>query len=329
MTYRALSFVLLSWFLVSGPVHAGGDYAGRADVSEYIEKTAQAEGFAAEDLRALLGAVTYREDIIERISRPAEKVWTWARYKRHLVDEQRVSEGAVFWQAHAETIARAASEFSVAPEIIVAILGIETRYGRITGDYPVLESLMTLGFDYPPRMKFFRKELTEFLMLAREEGKDPTTVTGSYAGAMGYGQFISSSYRHYAVDFDDDGIRDIWNNPVDAIGSIANYFHRHHWRGDHPRAIKVNFAGEMEAEHFDTGLDQTGTIGEYLARGMADPGLPRDLAAKVYRVDADEGVQYWLALHDFYVITRYNRSHLYALAVHHLADLIKTAYEAG
>ncbi len=329
MTYRFCNLLLLFWVFVPGLAYSGGGYAGRADVLAYVEETAQVHGFAEDELRALLGTVQFREDIVERISRPAEKVWTWARYKRHLVDEQRIEEGAAFWQRHADTIARAADAFSVAPEIIVAILGIETRYGRITGSYPVLESLMTLGFDYPPRMGFFRKELTEFLILTREEGKDPTAVTGSYAGAMGYGQFISSSYRHYAVDFDDDGIRDIWNNPVDAIGSIANYFYRHRWQGDFPRALQVRFADEMDADQFDTGLDQTITVGEYVARGMLDPGLPGDLTAKVYRVKADEGVQYWLALHDFYVITRYNRSHLYALAVHHLADLIKARYEAG
>ena len=211
----------LAWAENASSAPEGGNYAVRSDVAEYVRTVTSEHGFKADELKALLSAVEYRADIIERISKPAEKVWTWARYKRHLVDEQRIAEGAVFWHKHADTIARAAQTFSVAPEIIVAILGIETRYGRITGTYPVLESLMTLGFDYPPRASFFRKELTEFLLLAREEDKDPTTLTGSYAGAMGYGQFISSSYRYYAVDFDDDGVRDIWANPVDAIGSIA------------------------------------------------------------------------------------------------------------
>ncbi|MDG2277160.1 MAG: lytic murein transglycosylase B [Pseudomonadales bacterium] len=319
----------LAWAENASSAPEGGNYAVRSDVAEYVRTVTSEHGFKADELKALLSAVEYRADIIERISKPAEKVWTWARYKRHLVDEQRIAEGAVFWHKHADTIARAAQTFSVAPEIIVAILGIETRYGRITGTYPVLESLMTLGFDYPPRASFFRKELTEFLLLAREEDKDPTTLTGSYAGAMGYGQFISSSYRYYAVDFDDDGVRDIWANPVDAIGSIANYFHRHHWQGDHTRALQVGLERPLGLEYLDSGLEQTLTVGDYAKLGVGVGNLAEDLPAKLYEVTGDEGPEYWLALPDFYVITRYNRSHLYALAVHHLADLIKARYAAG
>ncbi|NKC00073.1 MAG: lytic murein transglycosylase B [Pseudomonadales bacterium] len=325
----ALIFIFVNTAAWAEAAAEGGNYGVRSDVAEYVQSVATEHGFSADELKALLSAVEFRSDIIERISKPAEKVWTWGRYKRHLVDEQRIAEGAVFWAEHAQTIERAAQTFAVAPEIIVAILGIETRYGRITGTYPVLESLMTLGFDYPPRAAFFRKELTEFLVLAREEGKDPTTVTGSYAGAMGYGQFISSSYRHYAVDFDDDGVRDIWANPVDAIGSIANYFHRHRWQGEQPRAVQVELERPIDSVYLDNGLDQTLTVADYAKLGVRINGLPESLPAKLYEVIGDDGPEYWLALHDFYVITRYNRSHLYALAVHHLADLIKARYAAG
>jgi len=305
-------------------VVAGGSYGTRKDVADYIEDVAQAHGFDANQLKSLLGAVAFRKDIIDRISRPAEKVWTWGRYKRVLVDEQRVVEGAKFWRAHRETLSRAEEVYGVAPEVVVAIIGIETRYGRITGSFPVLESLMTLGFDYPARAGFFRKELTEFLLLAREEGKDPTALNGSYAGAMGYGQFISSSYRHYAVDFDRDGVRDIWHNPVDAIGSIANYFHKHRWQGGHPRALRVRPSRPITG--LSTALDQTERVSDYLALGVIAPSLPTALTARLYEVEGENGTEHWLALHDFYVITRYNRSHLYALAVHHLADLIKSRY---
>ena len=303
---------------------ASADYAGRADVSVFVTQMSEDHGFDEAELHALLTGVKHREDIIERISKPAETVWTWARYKQHLVDERRIREGVAFGRAHQATLQRAEEEYGVAPEIVLAILGIETRYGQITGSFPVLESLMTLGFDYPPRASFFRKELGEFLLLAREEGKDAAALTGSYAGAMGYGQFISSSYRHYAVDFDADGVRDIWTNPVDAIGSVANYFAKHRWRGDQARAVQVSLQdGDGAQIKFDNGLDQTMTVGDYVDLGVVDPGIPKHLNAKLYRVEGQHGVEHWLALHDFYVITRYNRSHLYALAVHHLADLIK------
>ena len=305
-------------------VAAGGSYGTRKDVADYVEDVAQEHGFDASRLKSLLGAVAFRKDIIDRISRPAEKVWTWGRYKRQLVDEQRVVEGVKFWRAHRETLSRAEEVYGVAPEVVVAIIGIETRYGRITGSFPVLESLMTLGFDYPARAGFFRKELTEFLLLAREEGKDPTALNGSYAGAMGYGQFISSSYRHYAVDFDGDDVRDIWHNPVDAIGSIANYFHKHRWQGGHPRALRVSLSRPIA--DLSTALDQTERVSDYLALGVIAPSLPTNLTARLYEVEGENGTEHWLALHDFYVITRYNRSHLYALAVHHLADLIKSRY---
>ena len=312
---------LLLVLLVFSPI-AHADYSGREDVRTFVSDMSKNHGFDEAELQALLAGVQHRADIIERISKPAETVWTWGRYKKHLVDEERVKQGIEFGRAHAATLKRAEEEFGVAPEVVLAILGIETRFGRVTGSFPVLESLMTLGFDYPPRAAFFRKELGEFLILAREEGKDPASLTGSYAGAMGYGQFISSSYRHYAVDFDDDGVRDIWTNPVDAIGSIANYFARHRWQGDQARAIQVRLEEGAQIQ-FDSGLDQTQTVGNYVKAGMIDPGVAHDTRAKLYRVEGADGLEYWLAFHDFYVITRYNRSHLYALAVHHLADLIK------
>ena len=312
---------LLLVFLMLAPA-AQADYANRDDVRAFVTEMSTNHGFDEAELNALLVDVQHRADIIERISKPAETVWTWGRYKKHLVDEDRVKQGIEFGRAHVATLKRAQEEYGVAPEVVLAILGIETRFGRVTGSFPVLESLMTLGFDYPPRAAFFRKELGEFLVLAREEGKDPATLTGSYAGAMGYGQFISSSYRHYAVDFDGDGVRDIWTNPVDAIGSVANYFARHRWQGEQLRAMRVTLNSGAKIQ-FDNGLDQTQTVGDYVKAGMADPGVAHDTRAKLYQVEGADGLEHWLAFHDFYVITRYNRSHLYALAVHHLADLIK------
>ena len=305
---------------------------GRDDVQNYINDLTRDHNFDRTALEALFGQVEIEDEILQKISKPAEKVWTWGRYKKHLVDAARVSEGVEFWRSHKAALKRAEETYGVAPEVVLAILGIETRYGRITGNYPVAQALTTLGFGYPPRAKFFKKELTEFLLLAREEGKDPAALMGSYAGAMGYGQFIPSSYRHYAVDFDEDGLRDIWQNPVDAIGSIANYFARHKWRGTEPVAMQVT-CKPCDTTWFDTGIELNSTVGELQSMGMVLTAeqsalVEDDLSAKLFAVVAEDAqVQYWLVLHDFYVITRYNHSHLYALAVHHIALAIKSELE--
>ena len=327
-----------------GPANnSPGNYLQRADVDAYIASLVAKHEFDREALRGLFAEVEYRKDIIERMLRPAEKVWTWARYQAHLVDEPRVAAGVEFWHQHGDTLARAEATYGVPPEVVLAILGIETRYGRIVGTFPVLDALVTLGFDYPPRGRFFRKELTEFLLLAREENKAPKAIVGSYAGAMGYGQFIPSSYRHYAVDFDGDGLRDIWTNPVDAVGSIGNYFARHRWSGDQPRALRVSVSGDAAAKASETGLSLNRTVAELRDAGVVGfgetgsaeatdamlAGLDGATLARLYRLDGAEGSEWWLALPDFYVITRYNHSHMYALAVHQLAQAIRARYDAG
>jgi membrane-bound lytic murein transglycosylase B len=184
--------------------------------------------------------------------------------------------------------------------------------------------LSTLAFDYPPRAAFFRKELTEFLLLAREEGRDPLELTGSYAGAMGYGQFIPSSYRSYAVDFDGDGLRDIWHSPQDAVGSIANYFSRHGWQRDAPVVLPVAVAGEAPLKNVaNSSLTLDQTVAGLQRLGVAVEGLPGETPAALFRMEGAEGVEYWLGLNNFYVITRYNHSRLYALAVYQLSQSIK------
>ena len=298
-------------------------YGDRADVRQYIQTLVAEHGFEAQALETLFAGAQQRQDIIDRISRPAEKVWTWGRYKSHLVDDDRIVRGVDFWAQHEATLAAAAERYGVAPEYVVAVIGIETRYGDITGGFRVLDALTTLGFDYEPRAKFFRKELTEFLLLAREEGKDPTELFGSYAGAMGYGQFIPSSYRHYAVDFDGDGLRDIWTNADDAIGSVANYFARHKWRGDGVVAVRLNVSDESVDDLANQGLKLRHRVADVRARGVTVPDLEAERKAALFKLEGSEGIEYWLALHDFYVISRYNHSHLYALAVYELSQAIK------
>ena len=320
-------FIGISW--QSDAVEYPTPYGQRADVREFMQQMAEQHNFSLPVLEALFAQAQQRNDIIERISKPAEKAWPWHRYQAHLVDEKRVQQGVAFWQEHSATLQRAADAFGVAPEYIVAILGVETRYGRITGGFRVLDALATLGFDYPPRSDFFRKQLVELLLLAREEGKDPAALYGSYAGAMGYGQFIPSSYRHYAVDFDSDGVRDIWSNPVDAIGSIANYFHQHHWQPGGLVVLPVEVPDNADAQLqtiANQSLKLQHSVGQLMDWGLLGADVPRETSAALYKMQQEDGDEYWLGLHNFYVITRYNRSRLYALAVHQLSQKIKQSY---
>ena len=228
---KLLLLPALTVLMMFSAVTHGESYLSRAEVDAYIEELIQQHDFSRPELEEVLAAAERRQDIIDLMRRPAERRLNWHEYRKIFLDEQRIAGGVEFWQQNQATLERAEKEYGVAPEVIVAIIGVETRYGRVTGRHRVVDALMTLAFDYPPRASFFRKELTQFLLLAREEGKNPTSLTGSYAGAMGFGQFIPSSYRNYAVDFDRDGVRDIWQNRTDAIGSVANYFSRHGWRG--------------------------------------------------------------------------------------------------
>ena len=304
-------------------------YGERPDIAQYIDALVAEHAFDRADLETLFAGAAQRQDIIDRISRPAEKVWSWGRYKTHLVDPARITKGVAFWAEHEQTLNAAAERYGVAPEYVVAVLGIETRYGDITGGFRVLDALTTLGFDYPPRADFFRKELTEFLLLAREEGKDPTELKGSYAGAMGYGQFIPSSYRHYAVDFDGDGLRDIWGNADDAIGSVANYFARHKWRGDGAVALRLEVDGAQLDDLANQGLKLRHSVADVRARGVDVPGVDAASKAALFKLEGTDGIEYWLGLHDFYVISRYNHSHLYALAVYELSQAIKAGRSAA
>ena len=324
---RTLLLACLSLLPLGVPAHGAEDDAVDAFVDEMVAE----HGFERAALTELLAEAQSRGEIIERISRPAERTLTWAEYRRIFLGADRVADGARFVAEHRETLARAEATFGVEPIYVAAILGVETRYGRFKGDWPVLDALYTLGFDYPPRARFFRSELEAFLLLAREEGKDPRELTGSYAGAMGWGQFISSSYRAYAVDFDDDGVRDIWANPLDAVGSVANYFAEHRWQAGAEvlRDVEVDDPAAI-AEFTNAGLELGTTVGALAAlgvRGLDD--LAPDTPAGVWRVEAENGERFVVTFGNFYTITRYNRSHLYAMAIEDLARAIEVALEDG
>ena len=321
-----LLFVVLTTGCASDAVDAAAEgYAGRPDVQQFIAEMAE-EGFDPEELNALFADAKYQQSIVDAISRPAERVLTWASYQDIFLNERRVQAGADFIKAHQSTFQRAEAEYGVPTEVVAAIIGVETLYGRITGKYRVIDSLSTLAFDYPPRSKFFRSELKQFLLLAREEQQSPLKPLGSYAGAMGYGQFISSSYRHYAVDFDGDGVRDIWNNPVDAIGSVANYLAEHGWQRGGGITVPVTLAGAEPTDVFNVSLLPNRMASDLSTLGvLVEPPLKGDEEVSPMRLEGKSGAEYWLGLKNFYVITRYNHSKLYAMAVFQLSERIKAA----
>ncbi|MDX1734377.1 MAG: lytic murein transglycosylase B, partial [Halioglobus sp.] len=239
----ALRILLLVSCVWSTQACAAENYGDNAAALAVVDELVAQEGFERDALLAVFAQAQKKDSILEAISRPAERVKPWHEYRDIFLTDKREREGVDFYAQHRETLQRAEREMGVPAEIIVAIIGVETSYGRITGRYRVLDALSTLAFDYPRRSEFFTRELKHYLILARDQGMDPTQLKGSYAGAMGYGQFMPSSYRSYAIDYDADGVVDIWNNPVDAIGSVANYFMRHGWRGGEP----VVFAAQARA----------------------------------------------------------------------------------
>jgi membrane-bound lytic murein transglycosylase B len=321
---KLLLVLALTVLMIFSAVAHAESYLSRAEVDAYIEELIQQHNFSRPELEEVLAAAERRQDIIDLMRRPAERRLNWHEYSKIFLDEQRIAGGVEFWQQNQATLERAQKEYGVAPEVIVAIIGVETRYGRVTGRHRVVDALMTLAFDYPPRASFFRKELTQFLLLAREEGKNPISLTGSYAGAMGFGQFIPSSYRSYAVDFDQDGVRDIWQNRNDAIGSVANYFSRHGWRGAEQVTLPVQLKAETEQllSIANQSLKPTHSIAEMAEMGVIVDGLDPDARVLLLRLLGGEKPEYWLGFDDFYVITRYNHSRLYAMAVYQLGQEI-------
>ena len=227
---RISSDVCAIFFVLAFSLSHAQNFVEREEVRAYLDELSGSYGFSRNNLEKILSDHKPNKRIIDLISRPSEKRLQWHEYRKILVDEARIKLGVEFWNENIVALSQAEQVYSVAPEMIVAIIGVETRYGKIMGSYPVVEALSTLAFDYPPRAKFFRKELTEFFILTREQKLDPSSLTGSYAGAMGFGQFISSSYRAYAVDFDGDDDIDLFNSVDDAIGSIANYLKVHGWK---------------------------------------------------------------------------------------------------
>lgn len=307
---------------------ATADYSQGAAAKTFADEMATQHGFKREDILQALAKAERQQSILDAIARPAEKAKPWKDYRKLFVTSDRIQQGASFWREHAATLARAEKEFGVPPQIVVAILGVETRYGRNMGGYRVLDALATLSFDYPPRADFFRTQLVEFFLMAREQKLTPERVLGSYAGAMGYGQFMPSSYRKFAVDFDGDGKIDIVNNIDDAIGSIANYLHGHGWQRGAPIVVKATVKEPLAEGLLRDTLEPVTPLAEYRRKNVVpSSALPDTTNAALFVVEGEAGSEYWLALNNFYVVTRYNRSQMYALAAVQLSEEISAVWQ--
>ena len=313
MNIRKYYKILVIAFFASQSIYS--DYSENDETVKFIDYMAQKHGYEKSYLEAIFQRAKYQERVVRIMNRQPEGTMTWQRYRGIMVNESRISAGKEFIKSHKQDLKRAEKIYGVPAEIIASIIGIETRYGRIKGNIRVIDSLSTLAFDYPRRSKFFKVQLEEFLLLSREENFNLEEIEGSIAGAMGYGQFMPDSYRDYAVDFDNDGVRDILNNPIDAIGSVANFLNKKgKWKPNVPIAMRAKaisevkeitssfkpYMTEIELEEF--GLEATEII-------------PSNLKFVPISLNLEDGYEYWLGFDNYQSISRYNRSKLYVMAV--------------
>ena len=302
----------------------------RENVQQFIDRMVEEHAYDRDKLVSVLAEAETKSSILDAISRPAERTLEWHEYRNIFLKDERIQAGATFWRENEAELNRISESTGVSKEMIVGIIGVETYYGRITGSYRVLDALATLAFDYPPRSKFFTSELEHFLLLVREEGMEATDATGSYAGAMGRPQFMPSSYRAYAVDSTDDGRRDIWENWSDVMGSVANYFVRHGWKPGEPVVSSATLGSQWTGPTPKNQLKADETVTSLSHQGVIfSTELGGDAKAQLLTLVGEDGEEYWVGLHNFFVITRYNRSVMYALAVHQLGQEVALAVAAN
>lgn len=319
----------IATLLAASAAQADEALVARDDVKVYLDEISAQYGFNRAELDTLFLQVTPKPNILNYFDRPSTSK-PWYEFRPNFVTQGRAISGAKFWRANAPLIEKISKAYQVEPEVILAILNVETGYGKNQGSFRVIDVLSTVAFDYPRRAEYFRRELTEFLLLARAEGWDPLVFKGSYAGAMGWPQFMPSSFRNFAQDWDKDGHHDIWKNPGDALASTANYLKEHGWQQGKPAYAPVNFNGDAEpllAEKFNLKY----TVAELMEKGV-QPLTEQDTREKAvyFALETEPGVtSHYLGYNNFYVITRYNKSTLYATAVLQLADDIKAAYASG
>ena len=316
---KFLRIVLAVVMAIAVPASLASPAERQRAVSAFVSEMVEKHGFDRKELMRLMKQARFKHGIIKAIQRPAEAK-PWHQYRSIFVTQARTRGGVQFWHDHEALLERAEKEYNIAPEIIVAIIGVETRYGGYTGKYRVLDALSTLAFGYPKRAKFFRKQLEEFLLLGQEEKIDIIKTQGSYAGAMGMPQFIPSSYRAYAVDFDGDGRRDLLNSTADAIGSVANYFKVHGWNPGETVTLKARPGDTNPDVLVNAGMKPSLSLRQLSEHGIEVEGeLPVNALASLMRLENPDSNEYWLGLNNFYVITRYNHSNLYAMAVYQLS----------
>lgn len=308
----------------------GGDFANNPNAQQFIDKMVNKHGFDRQQLQEILSQAKRLDSVLRlmdnqapttSVKPPSGPNGAWLRYRKKFITPDNVQNGVVFWNQYEDALNRAWQVYGVPPEIIVGIIGVETRWGRVMGKTRILDALATLSFNYPRRAEYFSGELETFLLMARNEQDDPLNLKGSFAGAMGYGQFMPSSYKQYAVDFSGDGHINLWD-PVDAIGSVANYFKAHGWvKGD-----QVAVMANGQAPGLPNGFKTKYSISQLVTAGLTpQQPLGNHQQASLLRLDVGTGYQYWYGLPNFYTITRYNHSTHYAMAVWQLGQAVALA----
>jgi len=321
-----------------GESTSGSGYDKRDDVRAFIDELAREHGFSRATLRRWFRDARYQPRIVAAMQRPFVEPPKWYEYKPQFLSAERIDGGVAFWREHAAALARAERDFGVPPEVVVAIIGVETFYGRNVGNYRVIDALTTLAFDYPRRTAFFRGELRDFLLLARDERISPLAPKGSFAGAIGVPQFMPGSIRRYAVDYDGDGRVDLWRSGDDAIGSVANYLARHDWLRGQPVWSRASVAASQRdaaLARLDGGISERRPLAAWNDDGVAAQRLPDPMSGEpvgllaLEEAPAGDGdaTSLWIAFPNFYVITRYNKSRLYAAAVTSLAEALRAAID--
>lgn len=311
----------------------GGDFASNQAAEAFIDKMVKVHGFDRQQLHDILAQTKSLDWVIGLMDKQAPSTTpappgyvpkpngAWIRYSNKFITPTNIPKGVAFWNQHEEALQRAWKQFGVPPEIIVGIIGVETGWGRNMGKTRIIDALATLSFNYPRRAEYFTGELETFLLMARAEGNDPLSLRGSYAGAMGYGQFMPSSFKQYAIDFDGNGHTNLWD-PVDAIGSVANYFKAHGWQKGSPVAVLAS----GQAPTLDNGFKTKYPISVLASAGLKPLGsLGGHTEVSLLRLDMGTSFQYWYGLPNFYVITRYNHSTHYAMAIWQLGEAVGRA----